>query len=170
MLVLGSAESESGFMGLPREPGPPRAWGSGSLPHCRLIPGPLTPVAGDGCLPRGHQLPLPAGGHARLSGADLTCGFEITKPRKGVGVVAWPLHPCLPAGSTAARGRHICSRSWPSATSGPGSAGAASLGGWRARSRGPLVLWRCFQVHLRAGGGQLFHTHSKDHLKGSGVN
>lgn len=84
--------------------------------------------------------------------------------------MAWPLHPCLPAGSAAERGGHTCSRSWPPATAGPGSAGAAFTGGWRARSHGPLVLWRCLRVHFRAGGEQLFYTHSKDHLKGFGAN
>lgn len=33
VLILGSAESESGFMDSPRESGPPRAWGSGRASH-----------------------------------------------------------------------------------------------------------------------------------------
>lgn len=159
MLVLGSAESELGFMGPRGNPGLPGPGGQGEPPPPPSYPWALTPAAGEGCRPRGHQLPLPARGRARLSGADLACGFEITKPRKGAGGVVWPLHPCLPAGSAAERGRHTCSRSCPPAAAGPGSAGAALLGGWRARSRGPLVLWRCLQVHLRAEGqAAVLHT------------
>lgn len=37
MLVLGSAESELGFMGPPREPGPPQAWGSGRASHTAIL-------------------------------------------------------------------------------------------------------------------------------------
>lgn len=160
VLILGSAESESGFMDSPLESGPPRAWGSGRASHTAASA--LDPHAQlrRGRCPRGHQLPLLARGRARLSGADLKCGFEITMPRKRAGGVACPPHPCLPAAPLSGAGTPV-----PAAGHRPqparASAGAAFTGGWRARSHGPPVLRRCLRVHFRAGGEQLFYTHPR---------
>lgn len=82
----------------------------------------------------------------------------------------WPRQPCLPAGSVTGSACCLCSSSWPPTHS--EACAPQKQHFWAAPGQGVAVGWLYGSVSRspsRAGEGQLFCTHTEQHLKGFGV-